>query len=253
MNLKRFLLFILILFLIFLIAYFYNNSGKINTNAVYNTTPEEWVVTKVVDGDTIHIKVSNGSEEIIRLLGVNTPEKNKYYYSEAKNFLSFLENKTVFLEKDSEDLDKYGRKLRYVFYDSRIINIEIIENGFATLFMINNLKYKDKFIRAENFAISNQKGLWEKSSDSCSSCIKLVLLNLTEDYFIIRNNCSTFCNLSGWEVKDDANHFFKITSLEGYSEKKYDSKNIWNDNYDRFFMRDSYGKLVIYKYQKNKI
>ena len=55
------------------------------------------------------------------------------------------------------------------------------------------------------------------------------------------------CNLSGWFVKDDANHVFKLENLESGEEEKYVSKTkIWNDEGDRFFMRDEIGGLVLF-------
>lgn len=77
------------------------------------------------------------------------------------------------------------------------------------------------------------------------------MLNETLDYFIIKNNCDFYCNLNNWSAKDDANHFFIISDLNGFEERKYDSlelfkTEVWNDNGDRFFMRDSAGRLVIF-------
>jgi len=212
---------------------------------------EQGFVSRVVDGDTIHV-IINGKDETIRFLGVNTPEKKKDYYQEAKDFLiNEIENKSVELISDSSDKDRYGRKLRYVFYRDRLINVELVENGFATTFMLDDLKYKNKFTLGENFARASETGLWEKSLDKCAFCINLVELEPDIDYFIIKNDCEFKCDLSNWEVKDDANHFFKLQSMNSLEVQKYDSlkifkSEVWNDNHDRFFMRDSNGKLVIF-------
>jgi micrococcal nuclease len=253
---KRFAIFLILIAVLLLIGYYYSFTGKVvkddkNPTNNPNSGSEFGFVTRVVDGDTIHVNI-NRKDETIRLLGINTPEKKKPYYIEAKSFLiDSIENKSVRLLIDGENIDRYGRKLRYIFYEGRLINVEIVENGFATTFMLDGLKYTDKFVNAEKFAMNGGKGLWKKSNDECARCIKLILLNATVDYFIIRNDCDFYCNLINWSVKDDANHFFIIFSLNSSEERKYDSlelfkAEVWNDNGDRFFMRDTNGGLVIF-------
>ncbi|VVB78367.1 Staphylococcal nuclease homologue [uncultured archaeon] len=248
------ILLLIVILLALLSIYWPSLTGKVsqlsNNNENSNFVKETVFVTRVVDGDTIHARV-NGADETIRLLGINTPEKNKPYYNEAKNFLIHeIENKSVEILKDKEDVDKYGRKLRYIFYGDRMINVEIVENGFATTFMLDDLDYKDKFETAEKFARQNGIGLWMKSSDKCAFCISLVKLEFNApEYFIIKNNCDFECNLDGWLVKDDANHFFNLDNLLAGEIKEYKTKTgteVWNDLGDRFFMRDNYGRLVVF-------
>lgn len=234
-----------------LLAYYYPflqsqlTGNVINNNQDYQREPA--LATRIVDGDTIHVNLNN-KDETIRLLGINTPEKNKPEYQEAKDFLiNEIENKTVELLRDNEDIDKYDRKLRYVFYNDKFINVEIVQKGLATTFMLDELKYKDKFTTAETFARDNELGMWKKSTDICANCIILENLDPTKEFFIIKNTCNQPCSLAGWLVKDDANHFFELNDLQAGETKEYDSKaEIWNDAGDRFFMRDDNGDLVVF-------
>jgi len=242
MNLKRFFIFCLIILFLGLISIYYPNlTGKSLKN------PEAFLienasVIRIIDGDTI--ETDNGT---IRFLGINTPEKNKPYYQEAKDFLYLLENKTIQMIRDSEDLDKYQRKLRYVFYNNELINIKILENGLGTSFMTENLRYEKKLKKAEDYARKNKKALWKESNDVCEKCIELQELDFEQEFFIIKNNCNFECDLSEWFVKDNANHFFKLEKLKANQIKKYESKqNVWNNLGDRFFMRDGQGGLVIF-------
>lgn len=238
-------MFLLVIIILGLIAYYYPYiTGKIVNNKV-SYEREKAFVLRVVDGDTIETNVGT-----VRLLGINTPEKGKAYYSDAKDSLrSEIENKSVELLRDGDDTDKYNRKLRYVFLGDRLINVEVVERGLATTFMIDNLNedYKNKFVSAEKFARQNAVDLWKKSSDECADCIKLVEINADQEFFVIRNDCESLCDLKGWIVKDDANHFFYLDNLDQGEEKRYDSKTkLWNDDHDRFFMRDSSGDLVVF-------
>ena len=243
--LKRFLVFLIIIAVLGVISYFWPifTGEAVNSQISINSSKETGIVIKVLDGDTI---VMSNSDHI-RLLGINTPEKGKPYSNEAKVFLeNEILNKSVDLTPDFTSFDKYGRKLRYVTYNKRILNIEILERGLATSYMLDSLKYQDKLKVAEEFAKTNSNGLWKKSADLCVNCISLVKLDPLEEYFILLNECSYNCNLTGWLVKDDSNHFFKLSSLSPGESKKYPSEGIWNDNSDRFFMRDLKGDLVLF-------
>jgi len=262
MKLKRLFIFLIIIVLLGFLAYYYPlvqslTTGKsISNNPEYQKEPA--VVTRVVDGDTIHVNI-NGTDETIRLLGMNTPEHNQPYYQEAKDFLiNNIENKSVELLRDTTDTDRYQRKLRYIYYKDSLVNVELVQQGLAPTFMLDGLKYKDKFTNAENFARQNNLNLWKKSTEVCENCIKLKQLDQKNEFFIIKNNCNQDCILKGWFVKDDANHFFYLNDLQGGEEKTYNSStavdsngklvktSVWNDDHDRFFMRDDKGELVVF-------
>ncbi len=241
--LKRVLIFILILIGLGLLSVYYPRlTGKVISENDYNYEKEQAVLIRAVDGDTI--KTDLGA---IRLLGINTPEKGKDFYQQALDFLKKFENKSIEILRDFEDLDKYDRKLRYVFCEDGLLNIEILEQGLGTSYMIDGLKYEDKLIKAESYAKQNEIGLWEKSKDKCavSNCIELNELNAKEEYFILENNCDFNCY--DFYVKDDANHFFTIKEIKSNEEIKTSSKTkVWNDDGDRFFMRASDGGLVLF-------
>ncbi len=96
-------------------------------------------VTRVIDGDTIVID----SGEKVRLTCVNTPEKGEKLYKEATEFTkSLVLNKTITLEKDKTDKDKYGRLLRYVYINNQSVNALLVQEGYAVVYPIKpNLKH----------------------------------------------------------------------------------------------------------------
>jgi micrococcal nuclease len=245
MNLRNLLIFVLIIILLGVLSYF---SAKFSGNIINSADSEEYktekvYVTKVIDGDTIELE----GKIKVRLLGINTPEKKNPYYNEAKNYLKRIENKTVFIMRDDVDKDRYNRLLRYVYYNDELLNSLILQKGLATSFLIEGLRYQEKLKSAEEYAINNNLGLWKKSKNLCSDCIKLINLDAKQEFFTIKNNCNFDCNLTSWYVKDDANHFFYLKDLNSNESKTYYSKTeIWNNDKDRFFLRDSYGDLVIF-------
>lgn len=135
-------------------------------------------VKKVYDGDTILL--TNGTK--VRLLGINTPEvetRNKSAQplgEEAKQWLEkALLGKKVFLIKDSEKKDKYGRTLAYVFNEERRhINLELVEIGLATVNIHPpGLKYVDELLVAQDKAEAEKIGLWQHKQYQRKSIISI--------------------------------------------------------------------------------
>lgn len=115
----------------------------------------ERIVTKIIDGDTIIVE---GGEKV-RILGVDCDERGKPCYSVAKNFAEeFLLGKTVILEKDIEEKDKYGRNLRYVFVDGDNFSVVLTERGYCVARFERDGKYSNDIVRAEKKAIENRIG-----------------------------------------------------------------------------------------------
>lgn len=71
-------------------------------------------VTRVIDGDTIDVEIS-GQTYRVRYVGVNTPERDEECYAEAVAAnAALVEGRTVRLEFDTSDTDRFDRLLRYV-------------------------------------------------------------------------------------------------------------------------------------------
>lgn len=135
----------------------------------------ETLVARIIDGDTI-VVLTNGAQEKIRLIGVDTPEifdprgSAQCFGEEASEFTkSLLENQVVRLEADSsqDDRDKYGRLLRYVFLkDGTFVNSEIITQGYGHEYTYRRpYKHQTEFKNAELNAREAKKGLW--APDAC--------------------------------------------------------------------------------------
>ena len=154
--LKRAIIFIGILILLGLLSVLqpYLVGEKQLGNKEYEK--ESCFVNRIIDGDTL---VCNN--ETIRLLGIDTPEIGEELSQEAKEYLSIVEEKEIEILRDWDDEGKYYRKLRYVFYNDRMINIELVEQGLARAFMTEDLVYERDFMRAEMFAKQQCLGIWE--------------------------------------------------------------------------------------------
>lgn len=125
-------------------------------------------VTKVVDGDTIKVKVGN-REETVRLLLIDTPETVhpdkpvQPFGPEASAFVEeMLEGETVELEKDVSERDRYGRLLAYVYIDGESVQKMLLERGLARVAYIYepNVKYVEEYRAVQEEAQREGKGIW---------------------------------------------------------------------------------------------
>ncbi len=125
-------------------------------------------VTEVVDGDTVVVALDRGRTETVRLLGIDTPETVdpdepvECYGPEASAFThARLDGRDVTLETDSEERDRYGRLLAYVYSDGVRVNDELLRLGYATLLVIApNEAHARTLLAAELEARAAGRGLW---------------------------------------------------------------------------------------------
>lgn len=125
---------------------------------------KKYLVEKVVDGDTIDVKI-DGKIESIRLIGIDAPEKNECYGSEAtEKMKELIENKKIKIEADSSqnDKDKYDRLLRYIYLeDGTLINEKLVADGFAKEYTYKiPYKFQSNFKSDQKLAKENKLGLW---------------------------------------------------------------------------------------------
>lgn len=148
---------------------------------ITNTFTEAYV-SRVVDGDTIEVNIDEDKYKV-RLIGVDTPETvhpNKpveYFGKEASEFTkNNLDRKTVYLQKDVSETDRYGRLLRYVWLarpltdeptkdeiTQNMFNSQLVANGYANISTYPpDVKYQNIFLELETNARNNYWGLWNE-------------------------------------------------------------------------------------------
>lgn len=140
------------------------------TGGITNTVGTYYKVTKVTDGDTLHVSI-DGVDEKVRLIGINTPETVdprttvQCFGKEASERMKELAGgKVVRLEyDDSQSLrDTYGRLLAYVYLeDGQMLNRKMIAEGYAYEYTyMTPYAYQAEFRELQNFARTSGRGLW---------------------------------------------------------------------------------------------
>jgi micrococcal nuclease len=132
----------------------------------------EGKVLWVYDGDTALIRV-RGREERVRLIGLNCPELEEPWGKDAYSYTRrILGRRRVYLERDIEERDSYGRLLSYVWLDipkdrseaeirGKMLNAMLIVSGYARkLDVPPNLRYSDLFSKLQMEAMKAGRGVW---------------------------------------------------------------------------------------------
>ena len=114
---------------------------------------------KIVDGDTIHL---NGDK--IRFSGIDTPElKQTCIKDGVKNLCGIIAKKILIdkigsnkVECISEGKDIYKRTLAECFVNGESLSSYLVRSGYAFAYR----KYSKKFIPDEDYAKTNELGIW---------------------------------------------------------------------------------------------
>lgn len=131
------------------------------------------------DGDTASFSPYFLDGQRIRFIGVDTPELGesnielRLVASEAKSFTNSRLNgaSKIHIQHDPSTgsrQDTYDRYLGLVWYDGRLLNYELVLNGYSSNmyndpdnhFIYHNISLTTWFQNAENYARTNKLGIW---------------------------------------------------------------------------------------------
>lgn len=130
----------------------------------------EGTVVRVVDGDTVHVRIGDRVEKV-RYIGVNTPEVHHPTKGEEPGGREASEvnrrlvaGKRVRLELDVQERDRYGRLLAYVWAGDTMVNAELVRLGYAQVMTIPpNVRHQALFVTLQREARQAGRGLWRRA------------------------------------------------------------------------------------------
>jgi micrococcal nuclease len=128
-------------------------------------------VVRIVDGDTIHVRVGDRVEKV-RYIGVNTPEVHHPTRGEEPGGRqasdvnrTLVDGRRVQLELDVRLRDRYGRLLAYVWVADVMVNAELVRLGYAQVMTVPpNVRYQALFLSLQRDAREAGRGLWRRAS-----------------------------------------------------------------------------------------
>ena len=134
-------------------------------------------VEKVFDGDTIRVRLDSGEREVVRFLGVDTPESyaRRYGYveflgTESSKFIQDqLSGKRVRLTAgfrgDTVERDRYRRILAFVYHENRDICALLVEKGLARVYRKSPSPRHDELVKLETAARDAGLGIWNTAAE----------------------------------------------------------------------------------------
>jgi endonuclease YncB( thermonuclease family) len=132
---------------------------------------ERGTVTKVVDGDTIKVRLRSGARRTVRLIGIDTPEVygtvecgGRKASRSLKGMLPVGSGVRLVSDPTQARKDRYGRSLRYVTKvgNGRDMNRAQVAKGWARVYVYRNDPFRrvGSYRDAQRFARNHHKGVW---------------------------------------------------------------------------------------------
>ncbi|HET9665994.1 MAG TPA: lamin tail domain-containing protein [Desertimonas sp.] len=201
------------------------------------TPGEPWLVTDVVDGDTIDV-ARGDTRMTVRLIGINTPERGECWYAEATEALvELVGSGPVWLYVDTTDVDQFDRALRYVVNaDHDDVGGLLVEQGAAIARSYPpDTANDDRYALLQEAARRDSRGLWAPdacgaaptgSSQSAVGLATGVVIeihpdaagddnaNLNDEWVRFVNAGNAPLDLAGWVVRDESSaHRYTFADL----------------------------------------
>jgi len=121
-------------------------------------------VIRVIDGDTIEVRIGQGSPVRVRIIGYDSPEKDEPFGDRATKFLkALIEGREVLLESDVQALDRYGRRLYHVWLSQTLLSELMLLAGLGRQMTIPpNVKHVDFLTQVQKQGREIGLGIWGK-------------------------------------------------------------------------------------------
>jgi len=237
-----------------------------------------WRASEVVDGDTLKVVGPDG-EVTVRVLGINTPETDECFSSQATEALEQLVmDVDLVLVSDTTDIDQFGRSLRYIETVGGLdLGAELVAGGYAI-----SRRYEPDVARDSRYSVLQDEaqrdrlGLW--APDACGAPVvegEVIEVTVNEDapgddtenlngeWVRFSNVADASIDLSDWQVADEtASNRYEfddfvlqvgrsVTLFTGCGDDTDDevywcagANAVWNNSGDTVFLRDPNGNLV---------
>jgi endonuclease YncB( thermonuclease family) len=165
--------FLLLLLIFSLKGCFLVESSYFGLNVKNLLKIKDCFILGVIDGDTllIYIKEENILDRgryILRLLGIDSPEREEPFYLKAKNYTKRLKRKKVSLLIPKEQrYDSYGRLLGFIILKkNKILNLELLELGLAKHYIFrgqeSNFSDYNLWLEKEKEAQKKKLNMWSR-------------------------------------------------------------------------------------------
>lgn len=231
---------------------------------------EEVAVTSITDGDTFEVTRSSGETEVVRLAGINAPERGECHFAEATDYLADQTlGRDIVLEKVG--IDRFGRSLAYVSRGDIDLNESLVAHGHAiALTPDEETSDSTRLLHAEREAAESDLGLW--ADDACGAEGPIPPARITsfevdpegpdgdildEEFVVVSNEGGSELDIGDWTLRDESSlhrHRFPIGTLIPIggsvvvtsASPSWDPGGgpVWNNQGDLILLMDRSGRVV---------
>jgi micrococcal nuclease len=227
----------------------------------------------IFDGDTLLVS-RGGVEEEIRLLGINTPEREECFSAEAREATASLLAAAPLSIEATGERDQFERLLGYAYAGGALVNQALVEGGYALALQTDHPRLAD-FLVAEDRAFAAGAGLW--AADACGARSPAVLRlmgieadpagpdedDLNGEWVLLANEGAETADLTGWVLRDESsqNRYrfpdgFSLPSgkeatvhtgdgADGAADLYWDADGpVWNNGGDTALLLDPVGNVA---------
>ncbi len=225
-------------------------------------------VVSVLDGDGLTV-LADGQELEVRLDGINAPEIDECFHSEARDHLTSLVGGRV-VDLTVSGTDQFGRTLAHIYLDGMHVNLEMVARGMA-IATTPPAGDPTELLTAEERVADEGLGLW--SPHSCGTG-PLPPVEIDFDRSVIDppgpdgdilhletvalvNRSDRGVDLEGWTLRDESSrHRFRFpagTSISPGETVLVSSADpawspggspVWNNQGDLILLLDDSGRVV---------
>ncbi len=225
------------------------------------------MIATVSDGDSIGIEADAGSFQV-RLYGINAPEAEECQGDEARRWLIANAGGSEVALQDI-GTDRFGRTLALVWVGDRLLNLTLIEIGFAiALSDIDDDRLRERLVSAEEMAVAAGVGMWSPEACGTGPRPPIVITSidadppgpdrvaLDQEVVTLTNIGDRAVDIGGWTLRDESStnryRFPTGTVLDPGDEIRVDSgatgfgsgTPVWNNDGDMAILLDSNGRYV---------
>lgn len=134
-----------------------------------------------VDGDTVKVRLVDGTEHSVRLIGIDTPETHKpgvkvecggpQASALAASWAQPGDRVTLTYDPTQDRTDRYGRLLAYVSAHGRSLQLSQLRAGWAEVYVYAHHPFQrvESFRRAMDSAKRHDRGVWKLCSGNFHS------------------------------------------------------------------------------------
>lgn len=138
---------------------------------------------KCTDGDTAHFLIDD-EDVTVRFLAIDTPEyttKKERFGKEASEFTCQALKKADVIELEyddgSQNKDKYGRSLAWVFVDGALLQKQLVSEGLAEVaYIYGDYAYTDELYAAQESAKQEKLNIWGDKDPSAAISYEIVAI-----------------------------------------------------------------------------